>query len=79
MNSFLSINGPMHNGIRPKTFFAGTKAIIKNKVMQAEVVPSEVQRKNYKEEETQSPFMKEIWTVLPWIAMTSILLFVLIF
>lgn len=77
MTAFTSNLGPMANGLKPKAYFAGTKALLRSKLRQAEVVPAESDRfpKAKSEEQLFSdPYLRELWSMAPWIGFIALLI-----
>ena len=82
MTAFTSNLGPMANGIKPKAYFEGTRAILRNKLRQAEVIPTEYSKfermPDAEEKSSSDPFTKELWAMAPWIGFVALLIINLI-
>lgn len=77
MTAFISNLGPMANGLKPKAYFAGTKALLRRKLRRAEVVPAEHDKFPIIKSEDQlfsDPYLREFWLMAPWIGFTALLI-----
>lgn len=77
MAAFTSNLGPMANGLKPKAYFAGTKALLRSKLRKADVVPAEYDKFPKLKSEDQlfsDPYLRELWSMAPWIGFTALLI-----
>jgi hypothetical protein len=77
MTAFTSNLGPLANGLKPKAYFAGTRAILRSKLRHAEVVPAQYdkfERVPSVESVSDDPYSKELWAIAPWIGFVALLI-----
>ena len=81
MSNYISISGPYHNGMKPKSFFSATKDLYRSRlILSGNNTKARLSRYSNPDSNSEiSPYNKELFTMTPWIIAGASLLMLWIF